>query len=108
MSQETSVIFTPLRKPCNSGRNPDAENVPFTISSRQLNLDFDLPSSITSNGAKTWLDHGQKNQLNIKDGEYLPQNERDKFDYENLACKPLEEVNPEFLRDEVSFHFISI
>ncbi|XP_035704407.1 sodium channel protein type 10 subunit alpha isoform X2 [Folsomia candida] len=100
MSQETSVIFTPLRKPCNSGRNPDAENVPFTISSRQLNLDFDLPSSITSNGAKTWLDHGQKNQLNIKDGEYLPQNERDKFDYENLACKPLEEVNPEFLRDE--------
>ncbi len=43
MSLETSVIFTPLRKRCDDLKNYETEiheDVPFTISSRNLNLDF--------------------------------------------------------------------
>lgn len=123
MSQEANITFKPLKKQCdddstdNRSSDPirDGENLPFTLSSRRL--DIDIPSirinaiecdfdesggEFSETGTKFGsYNHKPHHQLALKDDEYLPKVLQDKFDFKSLACKPLEEVDPELKYQEV-------
>jgi len=83
------------------------ESEPFTISSSSNHHHHHHPvtnSSRDDEGSPEspwWCNKGLSTALKLEDGQLLPKHLKDSFDFDKLACKPLQEVDVDYAKAQV-------